>query len=643
MTTRREFLKTAAAVPMAGAFDLGIAGAAAASMMALALPAPIAGMQFRDEPVSYWLDHWQHPTQTTFFNLFDAGRILAGVGPSTMPALIEGLTDPRRNRHARGALWGAGDAAVPALLEALASKSRETRESVARILRETIAEIPQEPLLTALRDPSPTVRVGAAEALLNTGVAPKRVIPVLLGVLDQGNEHDRSNAIHAAANARSDEMSVVFEAALTHRDPSVRAMAAKSLLELSRIRQDLIPLLVKMVETYPTCYGGHFARNMAGIALAENEPVGRAALMKLLDHDDASIVCVALDQLAARGKEIPALDRCLNHPEAEVRRRAAWAFKRGRSDRLGAAQLLIKTLNDADSSVRKAAVESLRNIDPPAEIVSLPLSRLLDDAVQNVRVEAAVALAQFGSRDQKVVEVLLAALPLLMGAISRTEFSKVTNALGQCHVEFEQVAPILFTALDAGVDSGIRLSALEALHDLGLPDEQAVFIAAGMMEDDTNTTADCAAYLLTEFGNAGLSRLIEASRHRSKHVRTRVMHAIGRLRRKDESYVHIVARAMTDESALVREAAAHTLSEMAFRRAGARLRIGDSLRTCVPLLTDSLADRDIAVRSAAACALRRFGSAAESAVPSLEKARNDPARIVRSKAEEALVEIRRTP
>jgi hypothetical protein len=84
---------------------------------------------------------------------------LTSLGSATMPALIAGLADLKRKRQASAALWDAADAAVPVLLEGVASRCRETRENAARALREieATAKIPQEPLLTALRDPSPMV------------------------------------------------------------------------------------------------------------------------------------------------------------------------------------------------------------------------------------------------------------------------------------------------------------------------------------------------------------------------------------------------------------------------------------------------------------------------------------------------------
>ncbi len=644
MTTRRDFLKTVAAVPLAGSLDLGIAGATAVGMMGLALPVSIGKMQFRDEPVSYWLEQWQHPAHETFFDLLDAAHVLAGVSTETMPALVGGLVDPKRKRQARAALWDAGDAAVPVLLEALARDSRQTREAAARLLREIqiVAELPQEPLFAALGDPSPTVRVGVAEALLSAGAPAKRVIPVLLGVLDQGDEHDRSNAIHAAAKAKSNETLVVFEAGLAHDDPSVQALAAQFLLEQFPGREDLIATLVNIIENDPHCIRGNFARSTAGMALAEDDPAGRARLMKLLDHDDPAIICEALGHSAARPAEImPALERCLNHPEAEVRCRAAAAFKYGPSDKRAAAQLLIKTLRDSDPSVRKAAVESLQNLDPRPSLVSRPLCRLLHDAVENVRVTAAVALAQFGSADQKAVAVLLAALPSFARPHSLGEFSRMTEALGECRADLETVAPTLLEILDSGVNADVRLAALEALHDLGLPDARAIRLAAEMMEDDANSSAGRAADLLAEMGEEGLSRLVAALGHRSKQVRKRALRAIGRIGRNNDSVLHIVAKGLRDESALVREAAACAIGEIAFRWTAPRLRIGERLRACVPLLADSLRDGDIAVRWAAARALGCFKAAAESAIGALETARADPVRVVRSCSEAALAEIRK--
>ena len=639
MTTRREFLKTSAAVSLTRAFSLGAAGAAAAGVLGFATPLLATGMQFRDEPVSYWLEQWRNPARSSTFGArFEAGSALASVGSAMMPALIERLADPARKQAARMALSDAADVAVPALLEAVAGRCRKTRESAARALHAMAAmsKILREPLLAVLRDPSPTVRICAAALLLTDGVAPNLVRPVLLDVLEHGDEQDRCEAVIAASSAKSNAMSSIFQAAVADREPSVRTLAAQSILELNPWRHDLIPLLVEVIKTHDGPNSSRFTRDIAGFALSGIDPAGQAVLRELLNDADARIACSALGYLTLRDEAIqPVLAQCLDHPRAEVRRQAALAFKSKRSDLQAAAQLLVKPLTDAHASVRKAAVEVLRYIGGPPELVATVLCPLLDDAAAGVRLETAIALAQFGSANQKAVHVLLAALPaLILGPFYNSKFSCVAHALEQCHAEFARVSPILFTALEAGVDPGIRLRAVEALHTLWLPDAEAIQMFAEMMEDDMNPSADSAAYLLKTTGQAGRARLIAALGHRSKHVRKRAVQGIGYMSRKDADMLPVVAGSLSDESAIVREAAAHVLGEMAFYRTGPRL------RPCVSFLAHALGDRDIAVRAAAAFALRRFGAAAESAIPCLETARNDPAQVVRSNAEATLAEIR---
>jgi HEAT repeat protein len=563
-------------------------------------------MQYRDEPVSYWLEQWQHPTGTTHKGLYDASLALACIGSTTMPALIDGLADPKRWPHVRAALSNVAESAVPLLLEAVGGTCRETREGAARALIEISlmgVKIPQGPLFAALRDPSPAIRLYAADVLLATGVAPNAVITVLLKVLEQGDDHVRFGVVWVASRAKSNDMTTIFHVAQRDLDPSVRAIALKSLLELAPNRHDLVSMLVKIIKECPAAGVDCYARNIAGTALAENEPAGRAALMELLEDDDATIARAAMWALGSRRMTSGVLEQCLNHPRAEVRREAAVALRRRQDDVRTQAGLLVKAMEDTDSSVRKAAAESLRYIDPPVDLILPSLRRLLGDEVEEVRVEAATSLAQLGSAGQKAIDVLLAALPGFLSS-QNPKFSQVAKALRECHAEFDLVAPILFEAFDAGDKSDIQLIALETLQALGLPDAQVIQMATEMLADNTNEAADGAACLLAEMGAEGLFRLTEVLRHGNKHVRRRVMWAIRVIGQKDDAIVPILTGGLDDESALVREAAADAFGEMAFRR------ISPRLQSCMPLLTRALGDRDVAVRSAAAWALRRFGVAA---------------------------------
>jgi len=111
------------------------------------------------------------------------------------------------------------------------------------------------------------------------------------------------------------------------------------------------------------------------------------------------------------------------------------------------------------------------------------------------------------------------------------------------------------------------------------------------------------------------------------HARERaeVLRSIGSFREDGASAVPDVAKALTDEDAQVRSAAAWALSQ-----------IGPASVAAVPALRAALTDPSLHVRCLAAIALREMGPRASEAIPSLVDALSDSQPAVRAAAAQAL-------
>jgi len=90
-----------------------------------------------------------------------------------------------------------------------------------------------------------------------------------------------------------------------------------------------------------------------------------------------------------------------------------------------------------------------------------------------------------------------------------------------------------------------------------------------------------------------------------------------------------VQRGLRDDSAVVREHAAHAAANL-----------GPRLAEVVPALLDALVDSSLEVRAGAAYSLGRAGPIARTAVPALGRALTDSSDQVRAMAEDALRWIR---
>jgi HEAT repeat protein len=264
-------------------------------------------------------------------------------------------------------------------------------------------------------------------------------------------------------------------------------------------------------------------------------------------------------------------------------RAAASEFKRPAA----AAADWARRLKSGDAATRARAAWALGNMGPEASKVADSLVRALGDADQDVRFEAARALAKLGA----------AAAPALAKALGAPE-------------------------------PRARSSAARALAALGPRAVAAVPRLAAALKDLSPEVREGAAAALGRVGPQAapaVAALGEALKDKDVKVRRSAAAALGWVGTAAARSVPGLAKALEDEDAGVRRASAEAL-----------LKIGPAARHAVPALIKTLKDKDRKVRAAAAAALGGVGSAAGAAVKALCETTKDEYYLARMNAVIAL-------
>jgi HEAT repeat protein len=319
-------------------------------------------------------------------------RALAGlsdlIGQTTDPALLVETIEPRLAREGLTDIQEEGLPDLRAgLLEHLAALGGE--RAAARLV--AVLESHTEP---------PGLKVTVIRLLAKTN--PPEAVRLLTEAMSSIETEVRVAATQALAAVRTEpgtpERAAVLDRllfALRDGEPVVRAAAVESLRK------------------YPDAVG-----QLAGILLEDRNPAARESaartfaselspdsaatesLTRALSDEDAAVRRAAADALAAQGR-IP------SDPEGKLRYLAAKQDWRGLRQ-AGAAAIahLVPLLKDRDDGVRLEVVKLLGS--SRERTIAADISHLLSDASQEVRRQAALALAALGDGNQ--VAALRAAL-----------------------------------------------------------------------------------------------------------------------------------------------------------------------------------------------------------------------------------------
>ena len=256
---------------------------------------------------------------------------------------------------------------VKPLIAALKDEDGNVRAKAVEVLSRIGDARAVEPLITALKDRDSRVRASAVEALCKFGDA--RAIQALTGLLHDGSAEVRSAAAEALAKINDPSAIDSLIKLLSDVDNDIRQMAVKALGKLGDPRA-VGPLVTALIDRHET------VRQFAEAALVKINP--------------------EWDKSPEAFQAVPVLEAAAQDKEYWVRQSATTVLKRIVGDIAPAenSEEQITTVTDRTQQRRRDAAHLLAN--------------LLSDADRDVRLAAATALQQIGSRNSipQLVEAL---------------------------------------------------------------------------------------------------------------------------------------------------------------------------------------------------------------------------------------------
>ena len=436
-------------------------------------------------------------------NLGDiAQRAMISAGEGASEEVVRLLADPRTPSQV--ALLAVGiarearlKAAVPALIERL-RQGRLSSIDLARSLGAIGDPAAQRPLLELLESPHVEVRRAALSALAG-GLADKRAVQALLGVLNDGEHRIRldatrllgriaakSAAPHMSRLSRESDPELVRAAVeairrigsprstpvllklLGHGDRTVRRLASQALAGNSgaqlgankkpglevRVRRRCRTLDEALLSTCLQALGG-VLRGKGGTSET------RAYLFSLMGSGQPSAFLGALDALSAMAHgDIPGrLFKRYAAVDRQERRRILEALGNSKHHKRKVAGFILKALDDPFPAIRAAAASALGQLG--ARTALRALERASRDAHWTVQVNASAALAQLSRKEDAPLLRRLAA-----GRIPMVR-ANALRGLGRLKSTGGPDGDIFTRALGNDRYPWSRLNALRALLTLG--------------------------------------------------------------------------------------------------------------------------------------------------------------------------------
>ena len=442
--------------------------------------------------------------------------------PRAVPHMLDRLlTDPIPFVRARiaGALGQfAGNEVIESLVRSLGDSAWWVRMRSVEAL-EQIGARAERPLLVALDDIDPEIRIRAAVSLERLGV-PNR----LIGQIAAGNAPaDAEETLARFAGAGAKEMLAEH---LSHPSPAVRVAVVQAARRAGR--RELVPDLILTVRR--DADAGVRAVALEALRSLSAQPALPAAVDALGDTDD-QVRAAALGFIGELGSAelAPALLARIDDRTARVRAGVAKAL--GLIRATGVDVAFARLAGDPDGDVRAAAAGAAAD---GGWIAATPqLIELLGDSEAGVRLSAARALGQM--KDRRAVPALarlaFAAEPEIRSAatesVARLDPEALTDILDRVLEgnDAEGKITVLRALLAARVrdadrflrlmwrdtDPAIRIAAGEALAKLGGASSAELFVA-GFQDPDPGvrrTAVEGLLHLKASDAGPELLRLVE--------------------------------------------------------------------------------------------------------------------------------------
>lgn len=438
---------------------------------------------------------------------------LAAIGDrSAVPGLIEALDDPDINVAAAAAeaIGASGErSAVPALLQALERQSHDFfRFNALSALGRIGVPGPLPPVVARLADEEMLRlavydclgRIGgdrAAADLLLEGVQSRlptvrsTAIRSLAALLQQLEPLARQSVVESLQQVANQGAMTGLLAAFDRHDP-ILADAVVVLLEALKDPRG-VPVLIQAMTD----------ERLTQRAAAALQAIGTAALTPALarfphaDESERMVICSLLGSVGEESAEVAsAIGRALSDDSPQVRRAAALAGGKLSGDRL-LAQIPV-LLNDDDSSVREAALQTLRmRSSTDKELITEIAAQMLASESPEQRQGAALLCAATGDCEQ-------------LARLIKDEDPEVreagVRAVGRLRLK-ESCSSLVMALVDEV--EGVRIAAAEALGGCCQPETGCGPLRLALRDPSPWVQAAALRSLLELCGEAALSDALE--------------------------------------------------------------------------------------------------------------------------------------
>ena len=467
MTTRREFLRIAATVPLSGTLGLPLV---TSGLWAETVANPATESLYMGRPMSEWLARvtkdpydWQHVYDPEELDVVEYEGPFQSFGEAAVPRLIEALKEPWCKAQGE-LLMLASPAMVRALTFALEHQRPSVRLPALYILENIACSHPSdrycglgsnepelvEPLREAIGEAvpvivkmlkveqDPEVIKSAVRFLYDCGSSLDPTFSFSRMVSESGRPHLWVWAIRKShLGNQAGEAIPILVASLEDDDPAVRLAAAEALSAIQPDHPGIIPVFVDNAIHQNDFNSLRFsnvdrfiekALPLLQEALHDANPERRASvlssisdggspaavptIMEMLEDEDEQVRSEAVYSLY-RSKDLSAapflvslLVRQLQDPAQGVREQARGLFRTNHPLALSALPELIKLLQEGNVYGRVSAALVVRNLGEEAREALPALWWNLEHEDPDVRLAAAVAFAAFESNGEELVHVL---------------------------------------------------------------------------------------------------------------------------------------------------------------------------------------------------------------------------------------------
>ena len=340
------------------------------------------------------------------------GRIGLPAVSSTLKAFAHPNADARRSQSLMDALVAMGDEAMPQIVEALRTPVAPTRAGAARTLG-SLGKSPEgviPAIEAALDDTDATVRASAAFALGRLGKDAEGAIPRLVQSTRDADPAVRSAALEALTTLGFEpgQHVGVLMVALADADVTVRRSAARGLLAVgSEARAAIQELIVGLGDAdaeLRKLICKTLARN------AEHAASATVALAKVVDDENKTLRLESLEALSALGPKataaVPTLVALVDHKDMDTVLRGVRTLGQIGAGAQSAVPRLSKHVTEGYYVLRAETVRALRKIIVEPETVCKTIEPALEDGHVYVREAAIETLAELGPDAQVAVPLL---------------------------------------------------------------------------------------------------------------------------------------------------------------------------------------------------------------------------------------------